>query len=181
MWRGVQILNLKVKQLFSVQALEALRKLRLEKVAELREFKLRLDHLKTHKDAAQRLRTEVSTGKTRQESLQKQIDELDVEICAQEEVRAGLDIYSTISTLHGYTNSHSQAPSLLWAMHNSCSHFLSLTLFTGFCWCEKYNQVISYTGKGLEPAFVSFLRSRSAPWGAQRKSCVYGFWGSDAV
>lgn len=32
-----------------VQALEALRKLRTEKAAEIKQFKLQLDHLKTHK------------------------------------------------------------------------------------------------------------------------------------
>ena len=47
------------------QALEALRKLKSEKTAEAREFKLRLEHLKTHKDTAGRLRADVEAGNRR--------------------------------------------------------------------------------------------------------------------
>lgn len=47
------------------QALEALRKLKTEKTAEAREFKLRLEHLKTHKDTAGRLRADVDAGNRR--------------------------------------------------------------------------------------------------------------------
>ena len=50
-----------------MQALEALRKLRTEKMAEVKEFRLRLDHLRTHKDTAARLRKDADAGE-RQEA-----------------------------------------------------------------------------------------------------------------
>ena len=64
------------------QALEALRKLRTEKVQEAREMKLKLEHLRTHKDNADQLRSEVQDGQSKEQaivaqikSLQEQLDE----------------------------------------------------------------------------------------------------------
>ena len=68
------------------QALEALRKLRSEKVAELKEFKLRLAHLATHRDTAARLRREVEGGQARIAELSAQISAIDQEAAALTQV-----------------------------------------------------------------------------------------------
>ena len=62
------------------QALEALRKLRTEKLAEVKEFKLRLEHLRTHKDTAARLRREIEGGESQEQQLLEQIRILDDEL-----------------------------------------------------------------------------------------------------
>lgn len=60
-----------------VQALEALRKLRTEKMAEVKEFRLRLDHLRTHKDTAARLRKDVDGGERQETELSNSIQDID--------------------------------------------------------------------------------------------------------
>ncbi len=62
------------------QALEALRKLRTEKMAEVKEFKLRLDHLRTHKDTAARLRKDIDSGKRQETELADTIKDIDGKI-----------------------------------------------------------------------------------------------------
>lgn len=59
------------------QALEALRKLRTEKMAEVKEFKLRLDHLRTHKDTAARLRKDIDGGECQEAGLSSTISDID--------------------------------------------------------------------------------------------------------
>ena len=55
-----------------LQALEALAKLKKEKAQQAKELRLKLDHLRTHRDAAQKLRAEVSQGTARDtEHMQK--------------------------------------------------------------------------------------------------------------
>ena len=61
----------------SKQALEALRKLRTEKMAEVKEFKLRLDHLRTHKDTAARLRKDIEGGERQEAELSRTISDID--------------------------------------------------------------------------------------------------------
>lgn len=63
-----------------VKALEAIRKLRIEKVQEARELKLKLDHLKTHKETAQRLSTEVDHSKEKSRQLKVQMEEVQQDI-----------------------------------------------------------------------------------------------------
>lgn len=65
------------------QALEALRKLKSEKTAEAREFKLRLEHLKTHKDTAGRLRADVDAGNRRVAEITEQSTQLQQRIQAR--------------------------------------------------------------------------------------------------
>ena len=60
--------------------MEALRKLKTEKTQEAKEFKLRLEHLKTHKDTAGRLRTEVDVSTQRAREAQEKILQLQQEI-----------------------------------------------------------------------------------------------------
>ena len=60
-----------------VQALEALRKLRTEKMAEVKEFRLRLDPLRTHKDTASRLRKDVDGGERQETELSNSIQDID--------------------------------------------------------------------------------------------------------
>ena len=69
------------------QALEVLRKLRSEKAGEVKEFKLRLAHLATHRDAAARLRREGEGGRARAAELAAQIGALDQEAAALTQVR----------------------------------------------------------------------------------------------
>lgn len=55
------------------KALETLRKLRTEKTQEVKQFTLQLAHLKTHKDTATRLRTDIEGGNTRAQELEADI------------------------------------------------------------------------------------------------------------
>lgn len=68
------------------QALEALRKLRTEKVQEVKEMKLKLDHLSTHKDSAHRLQTERQEGEGRERAIVAEMEQLSVKIEELEEV-----------------------------------------------------------------------------------------------
>lgn len=62
------------------KALEAIRKLRNEKVQEARELKLKLDHLKTHKVTAHRLSSEIDQSKEKSRQLQSQMEDVQEEI-----------------------------------------------------------------------------------------------------
>ena len=70
-----------------VQALEALRKLRTEKMAEVKEFRLRLDHLRTHKDTAARLRKDVNGGERQEAELSNTISDIDGKLAEIGQVR----------------------------------------------------------------------------------------------
>eukprot|EP00879_Flechtneria_rotunda_P006310 GHRR01006632.1.p1 GENE.GHRR01006632.1~~GHRR01006632.1.p1 ORF type:complete len:729 (+),score=251.26 GHRR01006632.1:230-2416(+) len=62
------------------KALESLRKLRLEKTQESREMKLKLETLRSHKDAAQRLTQDMQDGQAKADALKAQIQELQASI-----------------------------------------------------------------------------------------------------
>lgn len=68
------------------QALEALRKLRTEKVQEAKEMKLKLEHLKTHKDNADQLRQEIQEGKAKEETASAAINALEEQLQARKAV-----------------------------------------------------------------------------------------------
>ncbi len=70
----------------AVQALEALRKLRTEKMAEVKEFKLRLEHLRTHKDNAARLRKEVQDGEAQERKLLDHIRAIEEQLTQLQQV-----------------------------------------------------------------------------------------------
>lgn len=70
-----------------MQALEALRKLRTEKMAEVKEFKLRLDHLRTHKDTAARLRKDIDGGERQEAELSTTISDIDGKLAEITQVR----------------------------------------------------------------------------------------------
>ena len=59
------------------QALQEMRKLRTEKTAEVKEFRLRLEHLKTHKDHSTKLKSEIADGQEKDRNYMTQINELD--------------------------------------------------------------------------------------------------------
>ena len=63
-----------------MQALEALRKLRTEKMAEVKEFRLRLDHLRTHKDTAARLRKDAAAGERQEAEHADTIRHIDAQL-----------------------------------------------------------------------------------------------------
>ena len=81
----------------SQQALEALRKLRAEKVQEMKEIKLKTDHLRTNKDAAHRLRGDITDLQEKEKTYRHQIRDLEDLISAKD--KASLYIIDTI-TLH---------------------------------------------------------------------------------
>eukprot|EP00798_Chlamydomonas_sp_ICE-L_P012325 gene12325-15495_t len=59
------------------KAVEALRKLRQEKVVQVREMKLKLEHLRTNREHAFKLRRDVSEGQATVDGFSKSIDELE--------------------------------------------------------------------------------------------------------
>ena len=65
---------------FSIQALQEMRKLRTEKTAEVKEFKLRLEHLKTHKDNSTKLKSDIAEGQEQDRNYMTQIGELEQEV-----------------------------------------------------------------------------------------------------
>ena len=56
-----------------------MRKLRTEKTAEVKEFRLRLEHLKTHKDHSTKLKSEIAEGQEKERNYMSQINDLDQE------------------------------------------------------------------------------------------------------
>ncbi len=83
-----------------MQALEALRKLRTEKVAEVKEFKLRLDHLRTHKDTAARLRSDIEGGERQEAELSATISDIDGKLAELTQVRRTDIIVCGLNSLH---------------------------------------------------------------------------------
>ena len=79
---------LSLPKLACMQALEALRKLRTEKMAEVKEFRLRLDHLRTHKDNAARLRRDVEEGETQERKLLDHIRAVEEQLNQLQQARA---------------------------------------------------------------------------------------------
>ena len=53
-----------------------MRKLRTEKTAEVKEFRLRLEHLKTHKDHSTKLKSDIAEGQDKDSNYMSQINEL---------------------------------------------------------------------------------------------------------
>lgn len=86
------------------QALEALRKLRTEKMAEVKEFKLRLDHLRTHKDTAARLRKAAEGGERQEAELAEAISSIDAQL-------------ADIKAVRGRSSKYLQALSISAAQH----------------------------------------------------------------
>ena len=70
-----------------MQALDAFRKLRLEKVQEVKECKLKLEHLRTHKESAHKLRAEVEQGRQREQALEAQIQGLEDQLQQHKQVQ----------------------------------------------------------------------------------------------
>ena len=70
-----------------LQALDAFRKLRLEKVQEVKECKLKLEHLRTHKENAHKLRAEVEQGRRQEQELEAQIQGLEDQLQQHKQVR----------------------------------------------------------------------------------------------
>eukprot|EP00775_Hariotina_reticulata_P006345 gene6345-6579_t len=66
------------------KALDTLRKLRLEKTQEAREMRLKLETLKSHKDAAAKLSSQVAEGRSKAGALQAEIGALEATMNAQE-------------------------------------------------------------------------------------------------
>lgn len=75
-----QVLKKKFDDIFAAtrytKALEELRKLKTRQAQDAREMKLKLEHLKTHKDHAARLRAEAEEGRKKGEALQQEINGL---------------------------------------------------------------------------------------------------------
>ena len=65
-----------------------LRKLRTEKAAEVKQFRLELDHLKTHKDTSAKLRRECDEGAARHAELKATIERLDADMLTPHNVRS---------------------------------------------------------------------------------------------
>ena len=69
------------------QALQEMRKLRTEKTGEVKEVRLRLEHLKTHKDHSTKLKSEIADGQEKDRNYMTQINEL------EQQSRVGLDTH----------------------------------------------------------------------------------------
>ena len=92
-----------------LQALEALRKLRTEKVQEAKEMRLKLEHLKTHKDNADSLKGERQEGQAKARALVAQIASLDDQLRSQDEVKLAAahqfhadELHSCVPYMDGY-------------------------------------------------------------------------------
>ncbi len=72
--------------LVCLQALEALRKLRTEKVQEAKELKLRLEHTGTHMNAAAKLREQAGEGDKRDREITSEMATLAEQIQAHKQV-----------------------------------------------------------------------------------------------
>ena len=70
-----------------LQALDAFRKLRLETAQEVKEFKLKLEHLRTLKENAHKLRAEVEQGRQREQELEAQIQGLEDQLQQHKQVQ----------------------------------------------------------------------------------------------
>ena len=63
-----------------LQALQEMRKLRVEKTAEVKEFRLRLEHLKTHKDHSTKLKSDIAEGQEKDRNYMTQINGFEQEV-----------------------------------------------------------------------------------------------------
>ena len=63
-----------------MQALQEMRKLRTEKTAEVKEFRLRLEHLKTHKDHSTKLKSDIAEGQEKDRNYMAQINDFEQEV-----------------------------------------------------------------------------------------------------
>ena len=138
----------------TAQALEALRKLKAEKLQEAKEFKLRLDHLKTHKDTAGRLRTEVDGNTQRARETQEKIAQLqrDIEVpCC--------DIHHHISF-----------PAGLLVYNSSCDRSRHVAQFAiqRLASTARHEEEHRHAPKGSPPVPAIGMRCRVAasPWSA---------------
>lgn len=94
LWQPVQVVRLSICKprqfcpylLSQWQALETIKKLRKDKAQEVKEFKLKLDHLNTNKNSAHKLRTEVEQSTRRKAELEQQISSLQEQIQQHTEV-----------------------------------------------------------------------------------------------
>lgn len=81
-----QVLKKKFDDIFAAtrytKALEELRKLKTRQGQEAREMKLRLEHLRTHKDHASRLRAEMDENNKKAEALQRDVATLQAQLAA---------------------------------------------------------------------------------------------------
>ena len=75
------------------QALQEMRKLRTEKTAEVKEFKLRLEHLKTHKDHSTKLKSDIAEGQEKDRNYMTQINQF------QQEVQVSCDLPVSLSLI----------------------------------------------------------------------------------
>jgi DNA repair protein RAD50 len=73
------------------KALEELRKLRTKQAAEVREMRLKLEHLRTHKDAAAGLRARVEEGESKEARLAEEVRRVNSEAAAAGAQAAELD------------------------------------------------------------------------------------------
>ena len=67
-------------QILVMQALQEMRKLRTEKTAEVKEFRLRLEHLKTHKDHSTKLKSDIAEGQEKDRNYMTQINKFEQEV-----------------------------------------------------------------------------------------------------
>ena len=84
----------------SLQALEALRKLRTEKVQEAKELKLKLETTRTHKDNADSLRAEKQAGEAKAQRLVSQISGMNDQLQTHDVVQHAGALHDTL--LHLY-------------------------------------------------------------------------------
>lgn len=84
-----QVLKKKFDDIFAAtkytKALEVLRKLQTEKAQEVKEMRLKLDHAKTIKDQAQKLKAEIKSGGAKAAEYEQRIAELGAEIEAAQQ------------------------------------------------------------------------------------------------
>lgn len=66
--------------MLAAQALQEMRKLRTEKTAEVKEFRLRLEHLKTHKDHSTKLKSDIAEGQEKDRNYMAQINDFEQEV-----------------------------------------------------------------------------------------------------
>ncbi|KAL4437341.1 hypothetical protein ABPG75_004480 [Micractinium tetrahymenae] len=84
-----QVLKKKFDDIFAAtkytKALEVLRKLQTEKAQEVKEMRLKLEHAKTIKDQAQKLKAEIESGSAKAAEYQQRIAELEADINAAQQ------------------------------------------------------------------------------------------------
>lgn len=68
------------------QALDTINRIKKDKAQVVKEARLKLEHLATHKGSAHRLRLDVDKGTRRQQGLTAQIEDLEAKLRAQTEV-----------------------------------------------------------------------------------------------